>query len=98
MSRNDLCACGSGKRFKHCHGAVTPARAARFDALAAHRAGALGRAESLYRRALEENPQDVDALHMLGVVQYERMRYREALQTLWQAAERTGWSNARHPP
>jgi hypothetical protein len=94
MSRNDLCACGSGKRFKHCHGAVAPARAARFDALAAHRAGALGSAESLYRRALEENPQDVDALHMLGVVQYERMRYGDALQTLWQAAERTGWSNA----
>ncbi len=95
MSRNDLCSCGSGKRFKHCHGkvdAAPPASSVRFDALAAHRAGSLGRAEALYRRALEENPQDVDSLHMLGVVQYERMRYREALDILWDAAERTRWS------
>ncbi|RJK92362.1 hypothetical protein D3P06_19290, partial [Paracoccus aestuarii] len=21
-SRNDLCPCGSGKKFKHCHGAI----------------------------------------------------------------------------
>jgi glycosyltransferase involved in cell wall biosynthesis len=65
---------------------------ARIEALAAHRAGSLGRAESLYRRALEENPNDIDCLHMLGVVQMERMRYREALDLMWDAAERTGWS------
>ncbi|MEP7064008.1 MAG: glycosyltransferase, partial [Betaproteobacteria bacterium] len=55
-------------------------------------AGALGRAEALYGQALAENSQDVDSLHMLGVVQYERMRYRESLETLWTAAERTGWA------
>ncbi|MGE5089102.1 MAG: glycosyltransferase [Candidatus Levyibacteriota bacterium] len=38
-----------------------------------------------------EDPSDVDALHMLGVVQLERMRYREALDILWDAAEATGW-------
>jgi hypothetical protein len=94
MSRNELCACGSGKRFKHCHGRAETGGAPppRMEALAAHRAGALGRAEALYREALAANPGDIDTLHMLGVVQFERMRYREALELLWDAAERTGWS------
>jgi hypothetical protein len=109
MNRNDLCACGSGRRYKHCHGRpdvppvaaaqhASPARAApaaprgaRFAALDAQRAGALGRAETLYRRALAENSGDVDALHMLGVVLYQRLRYREALDLLFDAAERSGW-------
>ena len=96
MNRNAPCACGSGRRFKHCCGkepASAPARA-RDEALAAQRAGALGQAEALYRRALDENPGDLDSLHMLGVVVYERMRYREALALLWEAAERTQWSLA----
>src|SRR5882724_2753515 len=93
LSRNAMCSCGSGKRYKHCCGKEAAAASqARSDALVAHRAGSLGRAESLYRRALEENPDDVDCLHMLGVVQMERMRYREALDLMWDAAERTDWS------
>ncbi len=93
MSRNSLCSCGSGKRFKLCCGrAPTAPLQTRYEALAAHRAGAFGRAESLYRRALEENPDDIDALHMLGVVQMQRLRYREALDLVWDAAERSGWS------
>jgi hypothetical protein len=30
---------------------------------------------------------------MLGVVQFERLRYREALELMWEAAELTGWSD-----
>jgi glycosyltransferase involved in cell wall biosynthesis len=91
-----MCPCGSGKRFKHCCGqkAAPPPSDIRLDALAAHHAGALGRAENLYRRALEKDPDDIDCLHMLGVVQMERMRYREALDLLWDAAEKSGWSVA----
>lgn len=91
MNRNAPCPCGSGKRFKHCCGVARASRA-RDDALAAHRAGSLGRAETLYRRALQEQPDDIDSLHMLGVVQLQRQRYREALDLVWDAAERTGWS------
>ncbi|MGE5170247.1 MAG: tetratricopeptide repeat protein, partial [Rudaea sp.] len=101
MSRNDPYACGSGKRFKHCHGALesgapsaSPAPSAlHLEALAVHRTGALRRAETLYRRALERDPADLDSLHMLGVVHFERMRYREALALLWDACERSGWND-----
>ena len=93
MNRNAPCPCGSLKRFKHCCGiAQQESRQTRFEALAAQKAGAYGRAEALYLRALEEDPQDVDSLHMLGVVQFERMRYRRALEHLWEAAEKTGWA------
>jgi hypothetical protein len=96
MNRNAPCPCGSGKRYKHCCGreGQAPAPATRDQALAAQRAGRLGRAETLYRRALAENPDDVDCAHMLGVVQMERLRYREALELLWEAAERTAWASA----
>jgi hypothetical protein len=95
MNRNELCACGSGKRFKHCHGSVESAApsALHLEALTAHQSGLLGRAEALYRKAIQVNPLDVDSLHMLGVVQFERRRRREALDLLWDAAERTGWNN-----
>jgi hypothetical protein len=95
MNRNELCACGSGKRFKHCHGSVESAApsALHLEALAAHQSGLLGRAEALYRQAIQVNPLDVDSLHMLGVVQFLRRRRREALDLLWDAAERTGWNN-----
>src|SRR5579862_4950591 len=88
VNRNAPCPCGSGKRFKHCCGRdadsaiTTPAR---YQALTAQRAGRLGEAEALYRRALEEDASDVDSLHMLGIVEFERMRYREALALLWEA-------------
>ena len=95
MNRNDPCHCGSGRRFKHCHGALAPAgpSALHLEALAVHRTGALRQAEALYRRALERDPADVESLHMLGVVQFERMRYPEALALLWQACERSGWND-----
>jgi tetratricopeptide (TPR) repeat protein len=100
MSRNELCACGSGKRYKHCHGladTVAPAPSptgTQAEAFALLRAGSRRKAEALYRKALEANPGDVEVRHMLGVVLFERMRYHEALGYLWDAAERSGWADA----
>jgi hypothetical protein len=92
VSRNAPCPCGSGRRYKHCCGGVANgAMALRQQALQAHQAGQLTLAETLYRKALVENAEDVDVLHMLGVVQFQRMRYREALETLWHAAEKAAW-------
>jgi len=91
-SRNSPCPCGSGQRYKHCCGVDQEALLPRFAALAAHNAGALGKAEALYRHALEENPNDLGVLRMLGVLLMERLRYREALELLLEAAEKTGWA------
>lgn len=95
MSRNQPCACGSGKRYKECHGRIELAGPSALyrEALAAHQSGSLRRAEALYRQALQADPRDVDSLHMLGVVHFERRHYREALELLWNAAERTAWND-----
>jgi tetratricopeptide (TPR) repeat protein len=100
-NRNDPCPCGSGQRYKHCHGrvdaATAPAGSAAPAARAAgeaHAAGALARAEALYRQALADAPEDAQLLHMLGVVLFERARYAEAHAVLWEAAEADRWRDA----
>jgi len=101
-SRNDPCPCGSGKRYKHCCGAVAVgnqvsgvriATAADEDvreimraALAAQRSNELDRAQGLYQKALDRSPQNVDALHMLGVVHYSKRNYAHA-ERLIEAAD-----------
>lgn len=78
ISRNDRCPCGSGKRYKHCHGstAISPTSAAGESdihalmsrALAAQQAGLIEEARNLYDRALALDPGQANALHMRGVV------------------------------
>ena len=89
MGRNDPCPCGSGKRFKQCHGAIgavappplsPDARVAR--AIEAHRRGDLDAAEGDYRAALDAAPEHPYALHYLGVVDYQRGRPADALPRL----------------
>jgi protein O-GlcNAc transferase len=48
------------------------------EALAAHQAGLLDQAEGLYRRILTEQPDQVNALHLLGVVALQQGRLDEA--------------------
>jgi glycosyltransferase involved in cell wall biosynthesis len=104
-SRNDPCPCGSGRRYKHCHGAVgAPAVAAvspRVDvdalaaqALALHQADELEQAETLYRRVLDTAPDHADVLHMLGVVRAMLGDAREAQALIARAGELTGWQFA----
>ena len=54
-------------------------------AASAHRQGTLDEAEPLYRRVLSLDPNHFDALHMLGVVQAQRLEYPEAIALLQQA-------------
>jgi tetratricopeptide (TPR) repeat protein len=93
-SRNAPCPCGSGKRYKHCHGVATagadpPVLLA--QALAEQRAGRLDAAESLYRRALEIIPDHPDALHMLAVVRLAQGVPRDALGLIVRALDATAW-------
>jgi tetratricopeptide (TPR) repeat protein len=90
-SRNAACPCGSGRRYKDCHGALAaPAAAppAAVDAdvggwltaaLAAQQAGRLRDAAADYRRVLERVPDQFDALHMLGVVHFQQGEFDDAL-------------------
>ena len=93
MTRNALCACGSGKRFKYCHGRLDQPQPSPLyrEALMAHQSGALSRAITLYREVLEGNPDDANSLHMLGVVEFERMHFGAALDLLWKACILTNW-------
>ncbi len=100
IGRNDPCPCGSGKRYKHCCGstaaAATSTGAARAQrlmaaALAAQQARRLDEAERLYREALALAPDTADALHMLGVIRYERRDYDEAKTLILRALDLTGW-------
>ena len=97
--RNALCPCGSGKRYKHCCGAlVRPSRetadtaspppaaismGAKMNlALAAQNRGDLDLASSLYRQVLLVEPENIDALHMLGVVHFMQGNLNDAEQLI----------------
>jgi len=93
-SRNAICACGSGKRYKYCCGALTarspesgaaasppsaiPIGTTMNLALAAQKRGDLEPAAKLYRQVLQVEPQNIDALHMLGVIHFTRGDLDEA--------------------
>ena len=48
------------------------------QALEHHRQGRLAEAEACYRRVLQGQPQNIDALHFLGVIAYQRGEHHEA--------------------
>ena len=97
VGRNDPCPCGSGKRYKQCHGALgatttatmatgvgpSPSAPALAErGVALHRRGDIDAAEQAYREALRLDPDHPLALHYLGVAMFQRMRFTEALPLL----------------
>jgi tetratricopeptide (TPR) repeat protein len=50
-----------------------------------HQAGRLRRAETLYRKALQKDPDDANALHLLGVIAYQRGEIGTALRLIERA-------------
>jgi tetratricopeptide (TPR) repeat protein len=50
-----------------------------------HQEGRLDEAELLYRRILDEEPQQPDALHLLGVVFHQRGRHERAIELMARA-------------
>ncbi|HTS20730.1 MAG TPA: tetratricopeptide repeat protein [Casimicrobiaceae bacterium] len=84
VARNALCPCGSGKRYKACHGAGAagePAEAPETPerriapllgaALEAQQQRRFDEARRLYADVLSAVPDHFDAMHMLGVVHYQ---------------------------
>jgi tetratricopeptide (TPR) repeat protein len=95
VGRNDPCPCGSGKRYKHCHGASIGAAATTpavptpdvyvARGMQAHQRGDLDAAERDYRAALASAPDHAAALHYLGVTHYQRGRVSDGLPLLERA-------------
>jgi tetratricopeptide (TPR) repeat protein len=56
------------------------------EAYAAHQAGRLDQAERDYRSVLRSQPEHIDALHLLGVLQHQRGRHSEAIELIGRAA------------
>ncbi len=91
--RNDPCPCGSGKRYKNCHGALgespapgtpsAPTVDARVrQALTLHQRGDAAAAEAIYREVLAIAPDHPQAQHFLGVIHYQRRELDAALPLL----------------
>jgi tetratricopeptide (TPR) repeat protein len=91
--RNDACFCGSGKKFKHCHGALTASaqRSERFGAqeigalVGLIEAGRLGEAEAQARMALRLHPAEGILWKILSVALVRQGK--DALAALRSAAE-----------
>lgn len=106
-ARNSPCPCGSGRRYKNCHGALgVPADSPAPDmamrgqldaALAAQQAGRYAEAVVLYERVIAQHPRTFDALHMLGVVHFQRGDFERAHKLVTTAlAIMPGDAAARH--
>jgi tetratricopeptide (TPR) repeat protein len=99
VGRNEPCPCGSGKKYKQCHGALgsvsatapasTPvdADARVASGLGRHQRGDLAGAEGDYRAALAVAPEHPTALHYLGVILYQRRELDGALPLLTRSAQ-----------
>ena len=77
LRRNDPCPCGSGRRYKECHGALgaeaPPSVDARIQrALQLHQQGRIDEAGAGYRAVLEAEPGNAIATHYLGMIAWSR--------------------------
>jgi FkbM family methyltransferase len=85
---------GRGERGGPWRGGAGPSPSATTDerlpmleqALAHHKAGRIGEAAALYEAVLTANPDEPDALHLLGVVRRDEQRLDEALALIERAA------------
>jgi glycosyltransferase involved in cell wall biosynthesis len=103
VARNEPCTCGSGRRYKDCHGRLggsASTAAASPDPLnraaLLFRAGDADAAETLAREALIAQPGHPEALQIIGRCNNERGRLDEALRNLLDAAK--ALSNVALPP
>jgi protein O-GlcNAc transferase len=97
IGRNDPCLCGSEKKYKQCCMHKDAAnrsepRVATVDAaqdlqtaFAHQMAGRADQAEHIYRRLLQIQPRNADALHLLGILAGDRGDFSGAIESIGKA-------------
>lgn len=98
IRRNDPCPCGSGKRYKQCCGSVQaagPQNVSPVDVESLSQIQEMGlqhfnaarylQAEALYNKVLQADPENADALHVLGVIKNRTGRPAEAAELISKA-------------
>ncbi len=94
--RNALCPCGSGKKYKQCclvkEASALPGHGVNVAtiieaAVHSHKGGDVQRAEALYRRALQVEPDNANALHLLGVLAHQSGNHDAAIGLITRAIE-----------
>ncbi|MEO8564835.1 MAG: glycosyltransferase [Betaproteobacteria bacterium] len=105
-TRNQPCPCGSGLRFKQCHGKIGAATAPQADAAGDRHADLMARALAHrqgqryddavrdYEAALEQDPTRHDARYMLAGLWRERGDGGLAKAHILEALDLTGWKSA----
>jgi glycosyltransferase involved in cell wall biosynthesis len=98
VGRNQPCPCGSGKRYKDCHGAIDAFEAVEAAALDPHkderlrratqllRSGDVDAAQALAEELLSQTPQHPGAQQIVGRCESERGRPAAAVRALLRAA------------
>ena len=98
-TRNDPCPCGSDKKYKHCCQAKDAAQAAKARASRAfipgtlqmavqyHQKGQLSPAQALYRQVLQADPDQPDALQLLGLIEHQQGHSAVAVDLIKRAIE-----------
>ena len=66
------------------------------QAVGRHQRGQLGEAETLYRLALDSDPDNFDALHLCGVLKYQSGEHANALKLIARALKTNTRSAAAH--
>lgn len=93
LSNNDPCPCGSGKKYKRCcllleQRKSTGTSSRLMQAVQLHQAGQLEAAEKIYLSILAKTPRDPDALHYLGLIEFQRGNFAESARQILLAIAR----------
>jgi len=94
LGRNDPCSCGSGLKFKKCCGTASApllvekqagAETLMARSVEAHQSGQLEEAAQGYRQVIKATPGNGNALHLLGVVEYQLGNFSTAIDLIKKA-------------
>jgi len=101
ISRNDPCPCGSGKKYKQCCLAIQQSQSAAHqseqdrqqtslpsliaEGIRCYQTGDVAQSKQIFQQVLQINPEDPDALHLLGVMARDEGHYQQGIDLITRA-------------